>query len=289
MNSRPTPRAPMVQGVRRGPRIERVIVPFDAASDTRHAIAIAARLAAHAKARLHGVFIEDEDLLRLAQLPFARHVTFGVGAGPLSAKEVERQLHGAAERLRRELAAVARHHRVEWSFEVVRLAAEDPLVTATEGDLIVAGPLTRPIGRHFRAEWRWWPSVERVSSPLLLAQCDWNAAGSVLVLLRDRSPGSVRLLAMAARLVEAAGGTLTVIVPPELAGEQGFAAWIAEQVEPYSAPLRIDLAPAEPADLDRRIAELHCRVLAVYAGADVRSDRLRELFTRLACDILVVR
>jgi len=50
-------------------RIERIIVPFDDTSETRGAIAVAARLAGHAKAQLHGVFIEDEDLLHLADLP----------------------------------------------------------------------------------------------------------------------------------------------------------------------------------------------------------------------------
>lgn len=268
--------------------IERVVVPLDAASEMRNAIAVAARLAARAKVRLHGVFIEDEDLLRLAQLPFARHVTFGADAGRLSAKEIERQLRSAAERIRREFAAAARHNRIEWSFEVVRLAADAPLVAATERDLVVAGALTRPIGQHFRTEWRWWSSVERISGPLLLAQRDWSASGPVLAVIRDRGAGSARLLAMAAQLAEAVGSALTVICPSQLAGEQGFAKWVTEQIKPYSVPLQIELAPAEPAELDRRIAELRCRVLAVHAGGGVSPDRLRDLFTRLACDILVV-
>ncbi|HJU18729.1 MAG TPA: Lon-insertion domain-containing protein [Stellaceae bacterium] len=270
-------------------RIERVVVPFDAASDTHNAIAAAVRLAAHAKARLHGVFIEDEDLLHLADLPFARHVTWAAGSAPLSDQEIARQLRGAAARVRQELEAAARRNRVEWSFEVLRLAADAPLAAATERDLVVAGALTRPIGRHFRTEWRWWSSVEQVPGSLLLAQSDWNAGGSVVAVLRDRGPGSARLVEMAARLAEAAAGTLTVICPPQLAGEPGFAAWIAEQAGSYSVPLQIEGAPAAPAELDRRLAEFHCRMLVVSAGAEGRSARLRELFTRFACDILVVR
>ena len=44
--------------------IERVVVTLDAASENRAAIETAARLAARAKAPLHGIFVEDEDLLR---------------------------------------------------------------------------------------------------------------------------------------------------------------------------------------------------------------------------------
>jgi hypothetical protein len=45
------------------------------ASETRDAIAVVARLGAHAKSQLHGVFTEDEDLLHPADLSFARQAT----------------------------------------------------------------------------------------------------------------------------------------------------------------------------------------------------------------------
>ena len=60
-------------------RIERVVVALDAVSENRATIDTAARLAARWRARLHGVFVEDDDLLRLANLPFARQVSLGVG------------------------------------------------------------------------------------------------------------------------------------------------------------------------------------------------------------------
>ena len=41
------------------------------------AIDTAARLAARWRVPLHGVFIEDEELIGLAGLPFARQVTLG--------------------------------------------------------------------------------------------------------------------------------------------------------------------------------------------------------------------
>ena len=59
--------------------IERVVVPLDAASETATAIDTAARLAARWQVPLHGVFIEDEELIGLAGLPFARQVTLGAG------------------------------------------------------------------------------------------------------------------------------------------------------------------------------------------------------------------
>ena len=59
--------------------IRRVVVSVDAASETRIAIDTAARLAVRWGVPLHGVFIEDEELIGLAGLPFARQVTLGIG------------------------------------------------------------------------------------------------------------------------------------------------------------------------------------------------------------------
>ena len=68
--------------------IDRVVVPLDAAAESRHAIETAARLAARAGAPLHGVFVEDEDLLRLASLPFARQFTLGAIAETLTTEHM---------------------------------------------------------------------------------------------------------------------------------------------------------------------------------------------------------
>lgn len=269
--------------------LARVVVTLDAASDPRAALDTAARLAAHARVPLHGIFVEDEDLLQLARLPFIRHVTAGADSEPLSVEAVARQLRAAAERARRELAAAAARHGVAWSFETAPRAADRILIAAGEGDLVVAGALSRPIGGYFRVAWRWLSAIESTPGPLLLARSGWQASGAVLAVVRDRGPGAARLLALAARLAAATGGALTVLGPPELAGAAGFAAWLAERVAPYAVPLRVAAAPDEPAELDRQIAELHCRVLAVEAGAGEQADRLRALFARISCDILIVR
>ena len=78
--------------------IERIVVVLDAASENRAAIGTAARLAARWKVHLHGVFVEDDDLIRLADLPFARQVTLGFGVEPLDLQQAERQMRAYAER-----------------------------------------------------------------------------------------------------------------------------------------------------------------------------------------------
>jgi nucleotide-binding universal stress UspA family protein len=272
------------------PAIERVVVTLDAASENRAASDTAARLAARAKAPLHGIFVEDEDLLRLASLPFARQTTLGAGAEPFTSEQVELHLQAAAERARQDLRAAAKRHAVDCTFEIVRGASEIVLSGVTERDLVVAGALTRPVAGDFRVECRWWSSIEVATGPFLLTRGGWDGVGSVVVLLHDRGPASVRLLEAAAQAAEARGGALTVISPPAVAGAKGFETWIAERLAAFSVRAQIEVAQAEPAALHRRIGELDCRLLAVDAGrSEGQSGRLREFVESFACDILFVR
>jgi len=262
-------------------QIERVVVPLDAASDSLVAIETAARLAAHAKAKLHGIFVEDEELLHLASLPFARQFTLGADAEKLTTEHVELHLRLAAERARRDLFAAARRHGVTGSFEIVRGASASALAAASQRDLVVAGALTRPIAGHFRLECRWWSSLEAMPGPFLLARHAWSARGSVAMLLRDRNAASARLLDAAAQIAEASDALLIVIT----AGPERFDDWIADRLGGRPLRLQVEIGPAEPSALRQRLAELDCRLLAIEVGG----AQLRDLVERYACDILIVR
>jgi hypothetical protein len=271
-------------------RIERVVVALDAVSENRSVIDTAVRLASRWRAPLHAVFVEDDDLLRLANLPFARQVSLGVGVETLTFQQAERQLRAFAEQARQDIAAAARRHNVEWSFDVIRGAPGAGITAASTTDFIVAGTATRPIGGHFRIECRWWSAIAPATSSFLLSSRMWDRHGAVVALVHNREPAAERLLDAAAQLAEAGGGRLTVICPSELAEDEAFVAWLGERLASYSVPVEIDLAPAEPAEVIRRIVELDCRLLAITAeDVHAKPEQLRNLIARAACDVLVIR
>jgi hypothetical protein len=269
--------------------IKRVVVSLDAVSEADPAIDTAARLAARWRVPLHGVFIEDEELIGLAGLPFARQVTLATGLEPLTKDHIEDHFRAFAERLQRELAAAAARHGVEWSFEVVR----GPLAAAALGgehDFVVAGAATRPVGDHFRIASRWWSVMANIARPFLLAKRDWETGGSVFILLRRRGPQSARALDIAAQIAGFCRGTLTVAGTPDLAGADDFAAWVAGLLEGHALSPQTESLTSDPAALRQRMIELDCRLLVLEANADdARPDDLREALGHLACDVLVVR
>jgi hypothetical protein len=273
----------------RSSAIERVIVSVDAASEYRTAFDTAALLAARTGSPLHGVFVEDEELLHLARLPVVRHVAWGAAAEPFTEEFVALHLRAAAEQARRELAAAAARHALEWSFEVVRGAAA-AFAGASPRDLVVTGGLTRPVAGHFRVHCRWWSSLEARSGPFLFARAAWVGTGAVVVLLHSRNPAAARLLEAAARIAEATASALVVLRPQAIADAAGFGAWVDDHLAAFSLQPQIEAQPDEPSALSRRIVELDCRLLAFEADAvDGADERLQAFADRFACDVLIIR
>jgi hypothetical protein len=269
--------------------IGRIVVPLDAASETVTAIDTAVRLAARWQVPVHSLFVEDEELIGLAGLPFARQVTLGAGAEPLTKDQVEDHFRAAAERARRELATAAERHDVKWSFEVAR-GPFTATMLAGEHDLVVAGAMTRPVGGHFRLSSRGWSWMEVAARPFLLAKRAWETGGSVFTLLHGRGAQSAQTLDIAAQLAGFHSRTLTVAAAFNLAAQGDFSEWVSSLLEGHSLNLQTEPEALEPAALRQRILELDCRLLVLEAGErDGSTEDLRELVEHLTCDVLIIR
>jgi nucleotide-binding universal stress UspA family protein len=121
--------------------IRRILVALDASSHSAATLSAAAELASRYGAELLGLYVEDINLLRLGELPFAQEVgQFTAIRRRIDIHEVERQIRGQTGRLRRMLEMTTRRARVRWSFEVTRGAVvEEVLDAASKVDAIVLG------------------------------------------------------------------------------------------------------------------------------------------------------
>lgn len=117
----------------------RILVALDTSAGARAALRRAADMARRMEAELAGLFVEDEDLLRLAGLPFAREFSGG-GRRDLSLETMERELAREAVQLERELEAAARSLEIPWSFRTARGRVFSELLAASSGhELMVLG------------------------------------------------------------------------------------------------------------------------------------------------------
>jgi K+-sensing histidine kinase KdpD len=121
-------------------RIRRVIVGLDPVQQSRALLEAAAELAGRMQAELLGLFVENQDLLHFAGLPFAREVGFeSAMRRTLDVESMERTLRALAREARQAVETVAGGSQLQWSFRVVRGApAAELLAAAEESDLVIA-------------------------------------------------------------------------------------------------------------------------------------------------------
>jgi len=133
----------------------RIVVGLDTNSVAREALSLAARLAASVDARLKGVFVEDENLLSLCGLPFAREISFSGEVRQIDHERMLRAMRAQAETARRVLQRVASEAHVDWSFDVARGRPLESLAAcATSEDTVVfRSPegTAREVGRAVRS------------------------------------------------------------------------------------------------------------------------------------------
>lgn len=121
--------------------LRRILIALDASPHSEAALNEAVQLAAHFEAELRGLFVEDINLLRSADLPMAREVqSFVLPARTMNRGRIRRQLRRQAERAEQLLQAATRRAEVKSSFEVVRGRVTRTLLeAAADADLIALG------------------------------------------------------------------------------------------------------------------------------------------------------
>ena len=121
--------------------IKRILVAIDASPHSLAALEAAVALAVRFQAELSGLFVEDENLLRLADLPFVQEVgLFSATRRRINGKELERQIRVQSRRVRRVFAVTTQRAQVTWSFRVVRGSVlSEVLTAASEADVLVLG------------------------------------------------------------------------------------------------------------------------------------------------------
>lgn len=192
----------------------RVLVALDTSAASGATLEIAAGIAAANACELIGLFVEDQDLLRLAGLPFAREVQLAKAMSlALAPDRLLQNLRAQAGLARTALARQAAIHHVSWSFQVAQGRSEEAiLLAAVQGDIIAMARGFGPLAQVGRLSRRVRLLAARAPGPLLLtANPPVQRPGPVL-LPYDASPAAEGLLGVAADLARARGQPLEILL-----------------------------------------------------------------------------
>ncbi|MBI4774437.1 MAG: universal stress protein [Deltaproteobacteria bacterium] len=192
--------------------VQRIVVALDASPRSLEVIETATSLAARLSSEIMGLFVEDINLLRVADLPFTQEVsTFSSGRRSLDRPELERQFRAQAGWMRQALERAAESKHLPWKFRVVRGSVAGELLAAgAEAELLILGK----IGRSLMQKRRIGSTVRMLileRSGLTLVLQEGRELATPVVVIYDGSPGSQKALAVAGGLVETNQTSLLVI------------------------------------------------------------------------------
>lgn len=111
-----------------------VLVTFDTGSISVSSIELAAAIAASEQTRLHGLFVENQDLLRIASLPFTREISFITAEEtPTDFDRMQRSLRAMASLFKSTLQQSAQSLQIPWSFDYVSSHSQDTGLVSRAG------------------------------------------------------------------------------------------------------------------------------------------------------------
>lgn len=273
--------------------IRRILVALDASTHSLAALQAAADLAARLQAELLGLFVEDENLLHLAGLPFAHELQSPAATRrPMSSERMAQDLHLQAQQARRALAAAAERAQVRWSFQIVRgQVTPAVLQAALEVDLLALGRVSRPLSRRRKLGSTARAATAETKRAVLLMQHGGNLSYPVLVTY-DGTPAGRQALLAAGQLARAGGDHLNVLLLGDSADtlrqlQEEADAWLARR---GLAGRYLWLPEARVESLITLVQKAGPCVL-VLGGENplLAADSIQTLLDQTDCPVLLVR
>lgn len=273
--------------------IKRILVALDASTHSLAALEAAASLAANLHAELIGLFVEDENLLHLAGLPFAQEFSSSSAVRqPMSSEKMERQLRLQASQARRALQVAADRVEARWSFRTVRgQVTASVLAAALEADLLAMGRVSRPLSRHSRLGSTAREASTRTRHSVLLMQHGRNLNYPVLVTY-DGTPAAGQAMETAVKMAQATGDELNVLL---LAQTRDAADQLKEDLSARlgqrGLKVQFHWLPQTTVDNLAAMVQASENCVLVLGGENplLQAEAIQELLDRTDCPVMLVR
>jgi len=271
--------------------LRRILVALDASHHSLAALEAAAELAASLEAELHGLFVEDINLLRAAGSPVAREVRYPyVTGGRMDRARMERELRAQATQAQRALMATCQRRQIRWSFRVVRgdVTAE-VLEAASEADLLTLGRASRPLMQRIRLGSTARAAATRSPRSVLLIQRDVVVRPPVMVVYED-SRAARQALWMAAHLAQKQEkylGVLILVRPQD--DVQRLQNQISNWLRGEGLAVRSQLLPANNVKMLAQTVRAEQGGVLVLSVTTLPADALDVLLDEVDCPVLLVR
>jgi nucleotide-binding universal stress UspA family protein len=275
----------------------RLLLVLDAMSGFAASAEAAARLARHFEAEFAALYVESEEILRLAGHPGARLVaakpeTESITTTGLDAEALARALRARAEEVRRTVERAARGSSVSASFAIRRgRVAAEVASFASQSDLVIVAWAERaawpgPISTAHAAE-----AIARANPGSILFLREDRALAGPVVVAFDGTAAAERALEAGAAIAGTAGNPVEVILAtPRMAEAERWRDEIQKRLAGSNVETQFLHLPGGGKDELCAAARARGAALVVVgAGARAVEPSAGELLDRLSCSLLLVR
>lgn len=241
----------------------RILVALDASPASIAALDLAADLAERYQAELLGVYVEDINLLRSADIPITREIGhYSAKTHDIDSLHIERELRAQARRIERLLSDIAKKANLRWSFQKARGIIHGKLLEAAEDtDLIILGKTGWSGKRQLGSTARNVAVRSKIQSLILMRKV---RPGTPIMVAYDGSAASQKALG-AAQLISSADIPLIILL---IAEDQEHSKDLEEEVK-----LRTGLTGDQ---------------VEFRHAPDFEGDRISQMAMISGCDVVVM-
>ena len=272
--------------------IQKIMVALDTSRASLSALQNAVELADRLESEVIGVYVEDINLLRLAQFPFAREVSaFSHTPRPLESLDLQRRLQSEAGQVRGFLARLCDDRGISWQFRVSRgKVAAELLASAMDADLMILGKTGRPLLASGRTGGITRMVISRRPGMTLVLQAG-ALFSSPVILVYDDSEQAKKAVDAAGHLTNVQDRKLTVLILTESRDEaRRLELESLDQLQNHQlgADFRLMVRRSFPGIIHRIRVEGKGTVV-LPCNDKTKEDQLCELIDEIPNPVLLVR
>jgi hypothetical protein len=260
-------------------RARHILVVFGGGSSDTGVAGVLASLVSERGADITGVFLEDHNLFRLAELPFTIELSrITTTRRPLTTGELKRETKVQALRAERALRSVAEHAGSPWSFRRHRGRLSTALAEARDVDLLLFGTARRALA-----------SAGELGAMARTVRASEGEPLRPVAVLFDHADAAARALDAGIELAERTGRNLIVFFSAEATEAQPDFAPQLQSLGPKRASVRA-IPSTQPGVLLTAVRRARPAVLIVGAReTGFEEPRIGALQRALRCPMVVVR
>lgn len=273
----------------------RILLLLDVTSDAAPALESAAAMAARLDAPLVTLFVDDGRIERLEGHPSTRTIDLPTGlGGAVEHGALQRSWRAMARRMQQQLAELARRHRLEAHFDLLRDDVRRRLQELTDAsDLMVVASSGRTVTGHVRVESRGHAMGCGLSGSVVFVGSQRRRINSV-VAVYDGSPRASAGLDTALQMAAGPNVMLTLLLIGETVDDvDGLRGEVVDKIRRRQIRVRPHIRRITCCATDeivRSASNVHANFVVVPSSDEYPQDaEIGELMRRLDCPLLVVR